>query len=142
MIVDTSAIVAIWRREPLAEALSETLLQAPRANLSAPTYVEIGCVLDDRSRPEANRRLDALLDAYGIETIPFTAEHARLARAAYRDFGKGSGHPARLNLGDCFSYALAAATGEDLLFVGDDFTHTDLEAAPLASPGAGSSPPV
>jgi ribonuclease VapC len=134
VIVDTSALVAIWRQEPSAAALSETLLEAPRVAMSAPTYVELACVLDDRSRPEAIRRLDALLEAYGLEVVPFTAEHARIARAAYRDFGKGSGHPAQLNLADCFSYALAAATGEELLFVGEDFSRTDLMAAPLVAP--------
>ena len=132
MIVDTSAIVAIWRKEPLAESLSATLLQAPRVAMSAPTYVELTAVLSDRSRPENARRLDALLKAYGVEIVPFTAEHARAARDAYREFGKGSGHSARLNLGDCFSYALAETTGEDLLFVGDDFGRTGLTAAPLA----------
>ena len=72
------------------------------------------------------RRVDVLLAKFGIQVIPFDENQARLARAAYRDYGRGSGRPAHLNMGDCFSYALAAVTGEPLLFVGDDFTHTDL----------------
>ena len=75
------------------------------------------------------RALDRLLEATGIELEPVTAQHARTARDAFRDFGKGSGHPAGLNFGDCFSYALAAETGERLLFKGDDFSETDLRSA-------------
>ena len=126
MIVDTSAIVAIWLGEPAASELSQLLLGEPHVSMSAATYVELCCVLDNRQAPQDNRRLDALLDAYGVQIVPFTPEQARLARAAYSDFGRGSGHPARLNFGDCLSYALAADTGDTLLFVGDDFTHTDV----------------
>jgi ribonuclease VapC len=129
MIVDTSAIVAIFRQEPTAAALSEILCTAEHLAMSAATYVELGCVLDDRHSPENARRLDALLEAYEIELVPCTAEQARVARAAYRDFGKGSGHPAHLNLGDCFSYALASVPYDKLLFIGDDFNHTDIQPA-------------
>lgn len=126
MIVDSSAIVAIWLNEPDASALSQLLLAERHVAMSAATYVELCAVLDNRAAPQDNRRLDALLDAYGVEIVPFTPAQAALARAAYRDFGKASGHPARLNFGDCFAYALAAATGDKLLFVGDNFTHTDV----------------
>jgi len=129
MIVDTSAVVAIFRAEPSAAELSELLLTAERALMSAATYVELCCVLDSRTRPEDRRRLDAVLKAYGVEIIAFTPSQSDIARDAYRDFGKGSGHRARLNMGDCFSYALACETGEELLFCGDDFIHTDVQPA-------------
>ncbi|MGN6239913.1 MAG: type II toxin-antitoxin system VapC family toxin [Cellulosimicrobium cellulans] len=136
MIVDTSALVAIVLDEPGADTLSEILLAASRPRMAAPTLVELYAVLDNRSSPAQRRRLDALLELYGIEVEPFTAEHAEIAREAYREFGRGSGHPARLNLGDCFAYALAAATRDRLLFVGDDFARTDLRPAHEAAPPA------
>ena len=129
MIVDSSAIVAIWLGEPAAVALSKILLDEPQVSMSAATYVELCCVLDNRRAPENGRRLDSLLEDYGIDIVSFTPEQAKLARSAYRDFGKGSGHAAQLNLGDCFSYALASQTGEALLFTGEDFSHTDLVPA-------------
>ena len=86
-------------------------------------------MVDGARDPVISRRLDELLALYAVRVEPFTAEHAALARAAYRDYGRGSGHPAKLNLGDCSSYALARATGEPLLFKGDDFSETDLVAA-------------
>jgi len=129
MIVDTSAIVAIWLKEAGWERISTVLQEDPTPCISAATLVELCAVIDSRSSPENQRRLDALLSAYGIMTEPFTANQARIAREAYRDFGKGSGHPAKLNLGDCFSYALAASHHETILFVGDDFSHTDLVPA-------------
>ena len=129
MIVDSSAIVAIWDEEPTKQALSKVLLGAERALMSAATYVEMSVVIDNRSRPDRSRKLDNMLKAYGIEFVPFTPSQATIARAAYRDFGKGSGHPAHLNMGDCYSYALATEMDEPLLFVGDDFTHTDITPA-------------
>jgi len=83
-------------------------------------------VIDGKRDPVRSARLDELLSRSDVEIVDVTAEQAHIARAAYRDFGRGSGHPARLNFGDCFSYALARATGEPLLFKGDDFVHTDL----------------
>ncbi len=136
MIVDTSAIVTVVLGEPGADTLSEILLAASRPRMAAPTLVELYAVLDNRSSPAQRRRLDALLELYGIEVEPFTAEHAEIAREAYREFGRGSSHPARLNLGDCFAYALAAATRDRLLFVGDDFSRTDLRPAHEAAPPA------
>jgi ribonuclease VapC len=131
MIVDTSALVAILLREPNYEKLSRALLNSPANAISAATLVEFYAVADNRLPPAQLRRIDALLDTLNIAVVPFTAEHAGLARQAYRTFGRGSGHPAGLNLGDAFSYALAAATGEPLLYVGNDFSQTDL------SPGIG-----
>jgi len=129
VIVDTSAIVAIWCGEPSAAALSSALQNASRVLISAASYVELCAVLDNRGMPERNRSVDALLRAFGVEIVPLTASQARCARDAYRDFGKGSGHRARLSTGDCFSYALAHEMDDELLFVGDDFSHTDLRAA-------------
>ena len=86
-------------------------------------------MVDSSGDPYASRRLDSLLEAARITICPVTATQAQIAREAYRDFGRGSGHPARLNFGDCFSYALAKDSGEPLLFNGDGFPHTDLTSA-------------
>lgn len=131
MIVDTSAIVAIALAEPQAPALLEVLTHSSSPKIGAPTYVEIMAVLGSRDRPELERHVQRLFDAVGIEIVAFESVHAAAAAAAYRDYGKGSGHPARLNLGDSYSYALAAVTNEPLLFVGDDFFQTDIPAVPL-----------
>ena len=133
MIVDTSALVAILFDEPDAARYAQAIETAPRRALSAASYVEAAAVVDRTGDPVVSRRLDDLLTAGSIAVEPVTVEQARLARAAYRDFGKGSGHPAALNFGDCFSYALARERGEPLLFKGDDFAHTDVPAA-LARP--------
>lgn len=129
MIVDTSAIVAIVLGETRSEELAEILVDATAPKMSAATAGEVNAVLTRRLRPEDQRRVERLLDVWEIELVPFDAEQARIASRAYRDFGRGSGHPAGLNLGDCFSYALADVTGEPLLYVGDDFVHTDVTAA-------------
>jgi ribonuclease VapC len=126
VIVDTSAVVAIIKGEPQRERLVAALRGTGPHHMAAPTAVELGVVVDGLGDPVWFRRLDDLLDTLNIAIVDFTGEHAAGARAAYRDFGKGSGHPARLNLGDCFSYALARATGEPLLFTGNDFVHTDV----------------
>ena len=129
MIVDTSAIVAIARGEAGAQALKEALAQSPDSRMSAASYVELCAVMQRPGRPEINRMVDRLLDDYGIRIEAFDADQARAAAQAYRDYGRGSGHPARLNLGDSYSYALVHVTGEPLLFSGDDFTHTDVRPA-------------
>jgi ribonuclease VapC len=97
--------------------------------ISAANFVEAALVIDGSRDPIASRRFDEFFREANISIEPVTPEQARLAREAYRDFGKGSGHPAKLNLGDCFAYALAKATGEPLLFKGDDFVHTDVGSA-------------
>jgi len=130
MIVDTSAIVAILRQEPNSQALAVAVLSDPEPKMSAATYVELCAVTDVRGAPAEAKRVDALLKQLSIRIMPFDVEQAAVAREAYRDFGRGSGHLAKLNLGDTFSYALAATTGEPLLCVGDDFIHTDLVMAP------------
>ncbi len=129
MIVDTSALIAILRAEPEASACAEAIESASACRLSAASYVEVGAVIDRAGDAIASRRVDELLALAGIGIEPVTAGQAQIAREAYRDFGKGSGHPAGLNFGDCFSYALAKATGEPLLFKGGDFQQTDVACA-------------
>ena len=129
MIVDTSAIVAILRGEPERAALRRVLEDAPRRSVSAATLVETFSVMDRGTQPTTARDVDAWLSEQDVQVAPFTERQARIAREAYRDFGRGSGHPAQLNLGDCFAYALAKVTGEPLLFKGDDFVHTDVCSA-------------
>ena len=129
MIVDTSAVLAVLTGEPEREAFLAALAGSARSQLSAAGYLELGIVVDGRRNPVLSRRLDEVLEQLGIEIVPVTAQHARIARQAYRDFGRGSGHPARLNFGDCFSYALAVQTREPLLWKGDDFGRTDVRRA-------------
>lgn len=129
VIVDTSAIVAIVSGESGAQVLKEALERSPNSRMSAPNYVELCAIMQRRDRPEISRLVDRLLDDYGIQVEAVDADQARVAAQAYRDYGRGSGHPARLNLGDTYSYALAQVTGEPLLFRGDDFTHTDIRPA-------------
>ena len=131
MIVETSGLIAVLRGEPEAAAFAEAIYQELGARLSAASYFEAAIVVDGNRDPILSRRLDEVLGELGITIEPVTEEQARVAREAYRDFGKGSGHPAQLNFGDCFSYALAKVTGEPLLFKGDDFSHTDVTSAPL-----------
>lgn len=129
MIVDASAIAAILFDEADARRYTEALEAADNARLSAGTYVELGVVVDGRRNPLLSRRLDDVLTTAQIVIEPVTERQARIARDAYRDYGKGSGHSARLNFGDCFAYALARDFGEPLLFKGDDFAHTDIARA-------------
>jgi ribonuclease VapC len=129
LIVDTSAIVAVLRDEPDAEVFVTALARAGEVRISAGTYLEAAIVVDVNRDPVLSGRLDDLLVAAGIEVEPVTVRHAELARHAYRVFGKGTGHPAGLNFGDCFAYALSRAAGEPLLYKGDDFSRTDIEPA-------------
>jgi ribonuclease VapC len=129
MIVDASAVIAILRQEPEAEAFARAIAGAATRRISAVSYVEAAAVIDGSRDPIASRRFDDLIRAAQLLIEPVTEAQARTAREAYRDFGKGSGHPARLNLGDCFAYALAKVKGEPLLFKGDDFIHTDVSSA-------------
>jgi len=129
MIVDSSAVIAILRDEEEAAHFAEAIEQAESVRVSAASYVEVGAIVDQARDPVASRRVDDLLDVAAAIIEPVTVEQSVIARAAYRDFGKGSGHPAGLNFGDCFSYALAKVSGEPLLFKGDDFAHTDIEPA-------------
>ena len=128
MVVDTSAVIAILNGEPEWRRIEEAMLAAPRLAISAATLGEASIVADSKRQPDGMADLDLLLGELRIDTVPVTPSHAELARAAYRQFGKGR-HPAGLNFGDCFSYALARALGEPLLFVGSDFGKTDVEVA-------------
>jgi ribonuclease VapC len=128
MIIDSSALIAILRDEHDASTFADAIAAAGMRRLSAASYVETGAVIDRAGDPVASRRVDELLALAGIEIEGVTERQARLAREAYRDFGKGSGHPAKLNFGDCFSYALAKSSGEPLLYKGQDFGHTDVVA--------------
>jgi ribonuclease VapC len=127
--LDTSALIAILRDEPEAATFAAAIELAEAKRLSAASYVEVAAVIDRADDPVVSRRLDELLTVADIQVEAVTAHQARIARDALRDFGKGSGHRARLNFGDCFSYALAKATGEPLLFKGADFIHTDVMSA-------------
>jgi ribonuclease VapC len=129
VIIDTSAIIALLKEEPEAEEMVDQLSSAATLSMSAASYVECGVVLDARGDAVLSRRFDELLDDLGVVIAPVSQQQARIARAAYRDFGKGSGHPAGLNFGDVFAYALAIEAGEPLLFKGDDFGHTDVRPA-------------
>ena len=126
MIIDSSAIVAVLRGEPEAEPFLASIRSRSDLVMSAGNYLETGIVIDRDRDAVLSAGLDPLLDQLGIEIEPVTEAQARLARQAYRDFGKGSGHPARLNFGDCFAYALAMERGEPLLYKGDDFAHAGM----------------
>ena len=128
MIVDTSALVAILKDEPEADLLTRSLLIADVALLSAASFVEVAMVIDGRRDAVASHQLDNLITHARIRIEPVDEAQAVVARQAFRDYGKGSGHPAKLNFGDCFSYALASVTGHPLLFKGDDFDHTDVRS--------------
>lgn len=133
MIIDTSALIAILRAEGDASAMAHAIERARFRRISAASYLEAAVVIDGSRDPVASRRFDELVSEAGLVVEPVTHEQARIAREAYRDFGKGSGHKAGLNFGDCFAYALAKTTGEPLLFKGDDFGHTDITPALGAS---------
>ncbi len=126
MIIDTSVLVAILRDEPDATAYLEAIRSALPRRISAGSYVELGIVIDGPGDPIASRQLDDFLARMSIVIEPVSEAQARIAREAYRDFGKGSGHRAGLNFGDCFTYGLAREFNEPLLFKGDDFGHTDI----------------
>lgn len=128
MIVDSSAVLAILTGHPESERLLRTAVQGP-CRMSAVTSVVVGIVADGRSAHHGER-LDALLRTLEVEIEPVTTRQAEIARLAYRRFGRGSGSQAALDFSACFSYALSVAAAEPLLFVGDDFAHTDVAAQP------------
>ena len=126
MIVDTSAILAILYDEADSVSLVHAIASGRPRLMSAASYLEAAIVVDRSQDPVVRARLDELLGSLDIEIAPVTAEHARIARQAHHSFGRGRGHPARLNFGDCFAYALAKERNEPLLFKGDDFGQTDI----------------
>ena len=129
MIVDSSALVAILKDEPEANRIGELLTNADSLAMSTASFLETSIVVDRLANPRLSQRLDNLIDDLTIMLVPFSESQAKLSRIAYRKFGKHSGHPARLNFGDCFAYALALERGEPLLFKGDDFAQTDVVSA-------------
>lgn len=129
MIVDTSALLAILLLEPEARRLIDAIEASPSRAISAATFVEASIVAESKAKEQGVRELDAALARFRVEVSPLTAGHAMQARRAFHRYGKGR-HPAALNLGDCFAYALAKATGEPLLFKGNDFSQTDIGVAP------------
>ncbi len=128
IVVDTSALVAILEAEEDAPRYAAAIAEADPPLISAATLVEVGIVMFNRHGAKAERMVDALIQEAGFQVKSVTAQHARLAKEAYAAYGKGQ-KSAGLNYGDCFSYALAKATGLPLLFKGRDFSRTDIEAA-------------
>jgi ribonuclease VapC len=129
MIVDSSALVAILREEDEQIPFTDTVLAASQPKISAGNYLETCIVIDGQRDERASTNVDRVIFNLGIEVVSTTPIQARLAREAYRRFGKGSGHPAQLNFGDCFAYALAKETDQPLLFKGEDFAKTDVKRA-------------
>jgi ribonuclease VapC len=128
VILDTSAIMAMILAEPEGAAFEDLVTRVERVAMSAATHLEVSMVSAGRRSPDIWPDVDDLLQRMEVEVVPFTAEHAALARQAWRRYGKGR-HTAGLNLGDCFAYALAVSRDEPLLFKGDDFSQTDVKAA-------------
>jgi ribonuclease VapC len=129
MVIDTSAVVAIARREPEALSFARILEQTPGKVMAAPTYLECVFVLSCIAPKKGMDFLEGLISDTLITIIPFGERELEVAVTARHQFSRGSGHPAKLNFGDCFAYALAKTRGLPLLFKGDDFIHTDIEPA-------------
>ena len=128
MIVDTSALLAIFLAEPERKRFLDAITEAETRRISAVNVLETGIVLEARRGEAAGREFDLFLHQAQFEVIPADSEQVEIARVAWRKYGKGR-HPAGLNFGDCFAYALAKVMGEPILFKGDDFAQTDLAAA-------------
>ena len=128
MVVDSSAILVVLFGEPEADAFLRHLRATVRPLLSAANWLELAIVVDGRKGPQWLPELDAFLEGLDVITVPASLGQVRIAREAYRRFGKGN-HPAGLNFGDCFAYALAKERDLPLLFKGDDFARTDLRPA-------------
>lgn len=133
MVLDTSAVVAILQDEPERRRFIALIDAADACRLSAATLVETGIIIEARYGGDGARDLDLFLSRAGVETVAVDAEQAELARHAFRRFGKGR-HPAGLNFGDCFAYALAISVAEPLLFKGGDFSRTDVRQASDTEP--------
>jgi ribonuclease VapC len=127
MVLDTSALLAVLFDEPERREFVQAIAAARRRLISAATLIESSIVVESRRGEAAGRELDLFLHRAMVDTVPIDEEQVQIARAAWRRYGKGR-HPAGLNFGDLFAYALARATGEELLFKGDDFAKTDITA--------------
>lgn len=128
MIVDTSALMAILLGEPEAQQFVEVMSAASSCSISAGNWIELTAVCVRRGY-DLDAEIEVLLAATKAQIVPVSLEQARIGESAYRAFGIGSGHAARLNFGDCFAYALARESGEPLLYKGDDFAQTDVVSA-------------
>ncbi|MGH9513458.1 MAG: type II toxin-antitoxin system VapC family toxin [Terriglobales bacterium] len=126
MVIDTSALIAIFLAEPERKRFLDLIIEAPRRLISAANSLETGIVLEARRGEAAGREFDLFLVRANLDLVPVDGEQVEIARFAWRKFGKGR-HPASLNFGDCFAYALAKSSGEPLLAKGVDFTRTDIE---------------
>jgi ribonuclease VapC len=133
MVIDTSALISILTNEPDAPALAEAIERAPVRRISAASHLEASIVILSKMGEAGVRELDLLLRAAEVQLEPVTADQALLAREAWARFGRGR-HPAKLNYGDCFSYALAQDMGEPLLYKGEDFIQTDVAGAIAREP--------
>lgn len=127
MVIDTSALVAILQDEPERRAFNEAIEAAETRSMSTATFLETSIVIETRYGAEGLRNLDLLIAKAQIELVPVDVEQAHVARRAFVQFGKGR-HPASLNYGDCFAYALAKVSGAALLYKGEDFSQTDIAA--------------
>ena len=132
MVIDTSALLAILQNEPERRAFNEAIEEAASRKLSVASFIECSMVIETRYGAEGLRDLDLFLDHSGIRLVSVDVEQGKVARRAFSRFGKGR-HPAGLNYGDCFAYALASVLGEPLLFKGDDFPQTDVTPVVPAS---------
>ncbi len=128
MVIDTSGILAVLLDEPERRPFNEAIEAADSRAMSVATFVEVSIVIESRFGADGLRDLETFLDRGGIRLVSVDLEQANIARRAFSRFGKGR-HPAGLNFGDCFSYALASVRGEPLLFKGDDFARTDIVSA-------------
>lgn len=128
MVLDTSALIAILAAEPEADVFADAIVDATNRMLSAGSLLETAIVIEARHGIAGSEKLDELLQAAEVRIEPVTADQVSVARLAYRTYGKGR-HPAGLNYGDCFAYALAKISGEPLLFKGEDFSRTDIAVA-------------
>jgi ribonuclease VapC len=126
MVIDTSAVLAIFLGEPERKQFLEAVLQAGKRQISAATVLETGIVLESKRGESAGREFDLFVVRANLEVVPVDAEQIEIARSAWRNFGKGR-HPAALNFGDCFTYALAKSSGGPVLAKGQDFALTDIE---------------
>lgn len=128
MVIDSSALVAILEQEAESALFRRMIEQAPVCSVSAASVLETAMVLEAKRGPLAREALDDLIRRGGIHIVPFDAEQLEIARTAFSRYGRGR-HPAKLNFGDCISYALARWLGEPLLYKGNDFGQTDIRPA-------------
>jgi ribonuclease VapC len=129
VIVDSSALLAVIRREPLSSDCFNALVVSQINRMSAANFLEVCLVIDGSRDPVVSREFDEIMEEFAVAIEPVTVQQANIARRAHQRYGRGSGYPARLNFGDCFAYALAKAFDEPLLFIGRDFVHTDVRPA-------------